>query len=90
MSVAKPLGDWVEKPQRRSCTQPRQIVTGSRTSVEIATAITAKSGAASHHGPIRHSASVDSAASVARPSERSNAKRDVDRAVVPPRPLDLV
>ena len=73
MSAAKPAPDWVEKPQRRSCTQPRQTITGSRTSVESATAIAAKSGAASHHGPIRQVANAESTASVVRPERRPTA-----------------
>ena len=49
-SATQPPSRWVESPQRRSRTNPRQKPSGSRTNAETQTTIAAKAGAAADHG----------------------------------------
>ena len=90
MSATNPRRDWVENPQRRSCTQPRHTVTGSRPSVESADCGECekrRSKPPRTDAPGREGREHGERREAERDADR---KRDVDRAVVPPRPIDLV
>ena len=50
-SPSQAPNDCVEKPQRRSQTQPRQAESGSRTSAETTSTSTVSSNVRAHQGP---------------------------------------